>query len=120
MFGRFVKEKRLALNLGLREFCKQVREDPSSWSKIERGLIAPPQSIEKLNLIAKVLRLKKNQEDYVALLDKAAVGAGKIPRDLLKDREVLDILPAFLRTVGSIKPSEQELRSLIETLRKEA
>lgn len=120
MFGTFVKEKRLALNLSLREFCKQVREDPSTWSKIERGLAAPPQSIEKLNLIAKVLKLAKGREEYVALLDKAAVGAGKIPRDLLKDREVLSILPAFLRTLGSIKPTEEELRVLIETLRKEA
>lgn len=120
MFGNFVKERRLALHLSLREFCARIMEDPSNWSKVERSLIAPPQSIEKLNLIAKILGLKKDQGEYVALLDKAAVDAGKIPRDLLSDKQVLDILPAFLRTVGSIKPTEEELRTLIETLRKEA
>lgn len=120
MFGGFVKERRLALDLSLREFCKLIEEDPSNWSKVERGILPPPQLIEKLNLIAKVLQLKKNKEEYVALLDKAAVDAGKIPRDLLEDREVLEILPAFLRTVGSIKPTEQELMALIEALRKDA
>lgn len=120
MFGNFVKERRLALDLSLREFCRQIGEDPSNWSKVERGLIAPPQSIEKLNMIAKVIGLKKGQKEYIALLDQAAVDAGKIPRDLLSDRQVLDILPAFLRTVESIKPTEQELRDLIETLRREA
>jgi transcriptional regulator with XRE-family HTH domain len=120
MFGSLVKEKRLALNLGLREFCRKIQEDPSNWSKVERGINAPPQSIEKLNLIANVLGLKKEQEQYIALLDEAAVGAGKIPRDLLSDRQVLNALPAFLRTLGSIKPSEKEIKDLIEILRKDA
>ena len=119
MFGDFVKERRLGLNLSLREFCRLIGEDPSNWSKVERGVVAPPQAIEKLNSIAKTLGLKKRGEDYVKLLDSAVVGAGKIPKDLLSDKEVLSVLPAFLRTIGSIKPTEEELRVLIETLKKE-
>jgi hypothetical protein len=36
-FGEFVRQKRLAVNLELREFCDQAQFDPSNWSKVERG-----------------------------------------------------------------------------------
>ena len=59
MFGEFVRDRRLARDLTLRDFCRRIGEDPSNWSKVERGILPPPQSIEKLNLLAKVLAIKK-------------------------------------------------------------
>ena len=48
MFGEFIKQKRLEKDLGLREFCRQLDEDASNWSKIERGIMGPPQDEGKL------------------------------------------------------------------------
>lgn len=48
MYGEFIKELRAKKEISLREFCKQVEMDASNWSKIERGVLAPPQDEEKL------------------------------------------------------------------------
>jgi ribosome-binding protein aMBF1 (putative translation factor) len=42
MFGEFIKERRVAKGISLREFCKRMETDASNWSKVERGLLAPP------------------------------------------------------------------------------
>ena len=55
MFGDFIKEKRINKEITLREFCRQLELDASNWSKIERGVMSPPQDEEKLKQIAKVL-----------------------------------------------------------------
>ena len=38
MFEEFIKNRRIAKGLGLREFCKQIEMDASNWSKVERGV----------------------------------------------------------------------------------
>jgi transcriptional regulator with XRE-family HTH domain len=48
MFGEIIKNKRLDHEMTLREFCRQLDEDPSNWSKIERGLNPPPKDEKKL------------------------------------------------------------------------
>ena len=74
MFGEFVRDRRLARDLTLRDFCRRIGEDPSNWSKVERGILPPPQSIEKLNLIAKVIGIRKGGgKEYMSLLDEAAI-----------------------------------------------
>ena len=119
MFGVFVRDKRLARDLTLREFCRQAGEDPSNWSKIERGLLAPPQSTEKLTRIAHVLGIRRNCADYKRLLDEAAVTRGRIPRDLMSNRAIVGFLPAFLRTVGNAKPTKEEIAKLMKKLQEE-
>ncbi len=116
MFGEYVRDRRLARDLTLRDFCRRIGEDPSNWSKVERGILPPPQLIEKLNLIAKVLNLSKGSKEYVELLDEAAISRGRIPKDLMSDRAVVGLLPAFLRTVGNIKPTKEEIMKLLEKL----
>ena len=41
-FGDFVKEKRLALDLSLREFAKKVGMQPSNYCNIEADVLPPP------------------------------------------------------------------------------
>ena len=50
MYGEFIKAIRIKKEISLREFCKQVEMDASNWSKIERGVSAPPQDEEKLKI----------------------------------------------------------------------
>jgi len=119
IFGQFIKEKRNLAGLSLREFCKQLDEDASNWSKIERGILGPPNSEEKLKKIARVLKIKVNSDEWKMLNDYANVDAGKIPDYLMSDKEILKALPVFFRTIGSIKPTPEELAKLVESIRKE-
>ena len=118
MFGEFIKKKRLELDMSLRSFCKAIEEDPSNWSKVERGVLQPPQNEAKLKKIAKVLKIKLKTPGWAQLKDLAAVDAGTIPDYIMKEKEVLNMLPAFFRTVGNEKPTKDELDKLIENLKK--
>lgn len=117
MFGQFVKNLRIERDIGLREFCRRSSFDASNWSKVERGIFAPPQDDQKLDQIADVLGIDRDSALYIELRDKAAIAAGMIPKDILSDQETLNSLPMFFRTVRSEKPTREELEKLIEKIR---
>jgi transcriptional regulator with XRE-family HTH domain len=118
MFGEFIKALRLEKDIGLREFCRAMSTDASNWSKIERGVLPPPQDEEKLIQIANVLGIDTGSKTFTEMKDKAAIDAGIIPKDLLSDKQTLNSLPMFFRTVRSEKPTPEELNKLIEKIRK--
>jgi len=118
LFGDFVKEKRLKKDISLREFCRLLPIDASNWSKVERGLLPPPQDERKLKRIADILGINTVSEEFMELKDKAAIASGIIPKDILSDKEVLDALPIFFRTVRSEKPTSEDLNLLIEKMKK--
>ena len=109
-FANFIREKRVTAGLTLREFCRLTGFDASNWSKIERGLLSPPQSKLVLDDIASVLKIPKGGEEYKEMLDLAALSA--IPGGLIEP-EILEQLPVFFRTVRGEKPSENELNDLL-------
>ncbi len=117
MFGELVKAARVKKRIGLREFCKLASLDPSNWSKVERGLLAPPKDEGKLHLIAEVLGIEKGSPFFEELMDKAAIAAGIIPKDLLSDQETLDALPLFFRTIRSEKPTPEEIDKIVKIIR---
>jgi len=117
MFGEFIKSLRIKKDIGLREFCRRLSIDASNWSKVERGVLAPPQDKDKLNQIAEVLNIEKSSELYNEMTDKASIDAGIIPKDILSDQETLNSLPMFFRTVRSEKPTPEELEKLIKKIR---
>jgi len=117
MFGDFVKELRIKEDLTLREFCRQLGEDASNWSKIERGKMSPPRDEKKLKKIAKVLGIKEHSDESNKLFDLASVESGKIPDYIMNDKEVMKALPVFFRTVGSTKPTSDELKELIQNIK---
>jgi len=119
MFGDFVKQARIENKISLRQFARELDEDPSNWSKIERGINSAPQDYKKLTRIAQILGFEKDSENWEKLFDIAKIDAGKIPDYLMSDKEVLQSLPAFFRTLGSIKPKPEEIEKLIEIIRKE-
>ena len=113
MFGEYVKALRLEKDIGLREFCRRLSVDASNWSKVERGILAPPQDVKKIDQIAAILGLNNKSEQYSELKDKAAIDSGIIPKDILSDKEIVNSLPLFFRTVRSEKPTSEELEKLI-------
>ena len=120
MFGELVKGRRLELGLTLREFCRRLEEDPSNWSKVERGILRPPMRREKLRHIADILDIREGSVEWERLVDAAAVDAGEIPSYVMENREVYSALPAFFRTIGSVRLTADEIQKMIDQLLKRA
>jgi transcriptional regulator with XRE-family HTH domain len=118
MFGKFIKERRIKKELTLREFCKLIEVDASNWSKIERGLLAPPRSDYKLRKIAEILEIPVGSDLWFEMKDRAELDTGNIPSDIRSDKELIGQLPMFFRTIRSEKPSAEELDKLIDIIRK--
>jgi transcriptional regulator with XRE-family HTH domain len=117
MFGEFIKNNRLNKGLTLREFCKLIEVDASNWSKVERGLLAPPQEDKKLKRIAEVLGIKPKSTLWQEMKDKANIQMGSIPKDILSNSKVLNALPMFFRTLRNEKPTAEDLDKLNDIIR---
>lgn len=113
-FAGFIREKRIAAGLTLREFCRQTGFDASNWSKIERDILPSPQSKKVLESIAAVLTIEHGSQDFKEMMDLAALSS--VPEDLIEP-EILEQLPVFFRTVRGEKPTEDELKTLITKIR---
>jgi transcriptional regulator with XRE-family HTH domain len=118
MFGKFIKDRRIKKGLTLRAFCKLIEVDASNWSKIERGLMAPPKSDYKLKNIAEILEIPLGSDLWFEMKDRAELDIGNIPKDIRTDKELIGHLPMFFRTIRSEKPSAEDLDNLIEMIRK--
>lgn len=117
-FGSYVRDLRKERRLGLREFCMTLGKDPSNWSKIERGVLPPPTEEETLLEIASALDIAKGSDQWYKLFDYASVDRGMLPNDIRSDNEILEKLPVFFRTLRGQKPNEDELKRLIELIKK--
>jgi len=117
MFGEFIKKIRAERRLGLREFCIAADYDPSNWSKIERGVLSPPQDESVLIRIAAILGIQESSKERESLFDYASLSAGKIPPYVLKDEDLMKRLPLFFRTASGKKPTTEELEKLAEILK---
>jgi transcriptional regulator with XRE-family HTH domain len=113
-FANFIRKKRISAGFTLREFCRLSGFDASNWSKIERGLLTPPQSKKVLDEIATVLKIEKESQEYKEMIDLAALSS--IPEDLIES-EILEQLPVFFRTVRGDKPTEEELKTLLSKIK---
>lgn len=74
--GKLIREKRLELELGVRELGRRIELSPSMIVRIEYDDPPPKVSLEKLVLLSDALEL---DSDEVILL------AGKTPEDVVPD-----------------------------------
>lgn len=118
LFGEFFKELRIKQGHTLREFCRMFGFDPGNISKLERGMLPPPESKEKLAEYARALGLTEGADDWYQFFDLAAASKGLIPHELMDDEELVKSLPIIFRTFRSKKISEKTLKDLMDKLRK--
>lgn len=113
-FGLYLRNRRVDLNLTLREFSRMTGYDASNLSKIERGVIPPP-PVVMLKAWAKHLRLKPGTNDYEDFINLSLISKNRIPDDT---PEVVrsKLLPALFRTQGSKKLTKEEYRRLVKLL----
>jgi hypothetical protein len=64
------------------------------------------------------LGIAKGGGEWKEFIDMATVGAGVIPEYIMSQKEIVDALPFFFRTIGSVKPTKEELEELIETIKR--
>jgi transcriptional regulator with XRE-family HTH domain len=116
-FGAFFKARRQALGYTLRRFCLEKGLDPGNISKMERGLLPPPQSREKLAQYARLLQLEEGSDEWYEFFDLASAAQGRLPEGVLDDEELVKKLPILFRTIRGEKVSDEQLDELIEMLR---
>src|SRR3989304_8310919 len=117
LFGEYFKKKRLEMRKTLRQFCLENGLDPGNISKIERGILPPPQSREKLEKYAGYLKIKKGSDDWYTFFDLVAAETGRIPEDIMAKTKIEDKLPILFRTLRGQKGSDDKLDELIKMLR---
>jgi transcriptional regulator with XRE-family HTH domain len=117
-FGALFKELRIGQQMTLRQFCEARGYDPGNISKLERGLLPPPESEAKLTEYAKALRIRRGSDAWYEFFDLARAARGKLPPEVLRKRDVVARLPLLFRTLRGHKVSERKLNELIEMIRR--
>lgn len=117
-FASFFKAIRKESRNTLRAFCEIAGADPGNISRMERRAIPPPQDREILTRYATALGLKEGSDEWYLFFDLAAADRGIIPQDIMENEKLVKHLPAFFRTLRGQKPSEAEMRKVIERIRK--
>jgi len=118
LFGNYFKGLRIKRRMTLRRFCEEFGFDPGNISKLERGLLPPPQSRGKLEQYAQALGLKKGTSAWYEFFDLAAASRGQIPQEILKDDKLVAKLPVLFRTLRGERVPEEKLNELVEIIRK--
>lgn len=117
-FASYFKALRLKKRITLRAFCEAAGADPGNISRLERGGMIPPQDRLILTRYANALGLTEGSDEWYQLFDLAAADRGMIPQDLMEDAELVKQLPAFFRTLRGQKPTEEELRKVLDKIKK--
>lgn len=117
LFGEFFKEKRIEKKFTLRAFCKKFGFDPGNVSRMERGLLNPPASREKLEKYASHLGIEKGSDAWIEFFDRASACKGEIPIEILENDELMKSLPLIFRTFRSKKVSKKAVDKLIEIIK---
>jgi transcriptional regulator with XRE-family HTH domain len=118
LFGEVFKKKRLEIGKTLRRFCLENGLDPGNISKIERGILPPPQSREKLAHYAKCLGIVEGSDEWLEFFDIARTDTGRIPEDLLADKNIVAKLPLVFRTIKGQKLTGEQLEKFARELGK--
>lgn len=117
-FGEFVKSRRIACRITLRNFADGLGMDPSNYSKMERGLMQPP-GPERLAAFARMLKIPPDSEEYREMVRLASLGRSEIPPGVLSDPEVVGCLPVLFRTLEGDKVDGAVLDELFDALKRE-
>ena len=116
-FGAYLRKLRLKEGFGLRSFAKKIGWLPSNFSNLENDKINPPRDENMLFKITKALKLSKNTEDWNKFFDLAANTPDKLPADIVKYVNEVELMPLMFRTVANKKLSKNQIKKLIDDIK---
>jgi transcriptional regulator with XRE-family HTH domain len=117
-FGAYLRHLRATAQIGLREFAELAAIDPGNVSKIERGLMGPPEDAGQLSKMARAVGVEPDTTEWQEFHDLAAIGRGKVPADIMSDEEVVKKLPMFFRGLRGEALDDNEMATLVEKIRR--
>ena len=102
----------------MRQFCLENGLDAGNVSKIERGILPPPQSREKLEKYAQYLGINEGSDEWLEFFDIARTDVGRIPEEILANKDIAVHLPLVFRTLKGQKLTGEQLAKLAHELEK--
>ena len=118
-FGEFVRDRRLELELTLRTFAGQIQMDAANYSKIERGVLEPPEPGPKLTAIRQALQIQEDSPECRELTRLAELGKNRIPENIRNNQIAMAGLPVLFRSLEETELTEEKFNELVEFLKKE-
>lgn len=112
-YGAFLRELRIDREISLRDFAKSSGMDVGNLSKIERGILDPPQS-KIQNKFIKLLNL--NEKDSIKLKDLASHQKGNYPPEVEDDLKEYEYIPILLRTIANKRLTDEQIRELTKKI----
>lgn len=110
--AEWLRDKRRAAGLGLREFALMIGESPANWCNFENGRRRAPQNEPKLRRIAQVLGIRENSEDWDRLFE--VVRRPNRPPADIEPYMQRELVPTLLRTIGERRLDRDEMQQLIQ------
>lgn len=115
-FGTHIKDLRIRAGLTLRTFASRLGIDASNWSKIERGIIPPPNPDDLIMRITGIIKTEAG--DIQTLHDLAALARKELPGDLMGDEALLAKMPAFFRAMKGREYTPEDMDKLIADIQR--
>ena len=115
-FGTFIVKmrNRPGLEMSLRALAKEMGLSPSYWSDIEKDQKNPP-SLDKLALLAKILKL--SEEENTQMLDLAGKQRNTVAPDIPEYIMRNDFVAAALRTAIANNAEQCDWEKFVEQLK---
>ena len=113
-FGEYIIAKRLEKDISLRKMAELLGYSAAYWSEVEKGKKNPP-SLDKLQLIAKVLSL--TDDETTQLYDLAMKKRDTIPPDIPAYISENEIIKVALRTARDLGADEEDWKRFINDLK---
>jgi len=117
LFGNYLRGQRARRRISLRQFSQRAALDPGNVSKLERGLLAPPESEDVLMRYAGALGIARGSVEWQELVDMAAASRGELPPDLSDDAAVVSALPLLFRTLRGQRVTPQLMQAVVRKVR---
>lgn len=119
-FGDFIRNHRKARSITGRSAAHNADMLPSNFSKIEHGILNPPQDPTKLKKLAVAvgIDLEIDTEAAAKFFDLAAKANESTPVDIAEIISRDEAVPLLLRTIGNKRLTKSEIDQIVSIVLK--
>lgn len=114
-FGQWMEDWRLSHDTSLRTFCINHNIDAANYSKLERGILAPPVNEESVidRLATEVFEIKNQSDEYHEFWERARAAHVAITQ-AMREPYMPDTqnYPVFVQKADGTRLTDEELREL--------